>query len=276
MQANDITTSWFNQLQHITPPITPLKSRRKKEVSPINVQVATAHFRDTWRTPPKRQDDFSLDIDALDTPPLSAASTSGEASAPLDVVHPLFGNLTPNEPPTCKVVGDGESERSPLEELPSLHLPPSDSDLIDVFTSACALSHPHSPSSFIPPSPLPPSTDAFMPSTDQYHYTTSNDTLHFFTSDSGPSSQPSSSPATTPRIKKRSRTRRSGRTRVLGDSPRRTTPTRPSPGRSMQTTTSSSPHSSPPHLLLPPRILSPVAANRSLGTPRLPLSSAAR
>ncbi|KAG8913965.1 hypothetical protein FRC01_004292, partial [Tulasnella sp. 417] len=119
-------TSPFDQHIDITPPITPLKSRRncKKDLTPINVGLAQNHFKDAWSlafrppslspqprpsssSPVAASADLDSSFDSLDTPPLSAASSSlstaglgagggggGGLTTPLDAVHPLFGQLS--------------------------------------------------------------------------------------------------------------------------------------------------------------------------------------
>lgn len=215
----------------ITPPITPLKSRRNKVVSPLNIEAATAHFRDAWTfTPPRDHDDLSLD--ALDTPPLSAASTSGELSAPIDAIHPLFGlNHREDVDDTMKdiqgAIGmmglvDGSSQSAPFAGDVIGH--PSGSDSL-IFDNAPA----------IPPTPLLPSHSEFSPPRllKQYQCSAPSDILTLERPTETRDSTPTSSSFSTPKAnKKKRKTRRSGKARALGTkvapSPLRASPSRQS------------------------------------------------
>ncbi|KAG8938890.1 hypothetical protein FRC04_007346 [Tulasnella sp. 424] len=213
----------------ITPPITPLKSRRnlKKDLTPINVGLAQNHFKDAWSltfrlpslsSPPPSTVNVELDVssDSLDTPPLSAASSSlstaglggggggvGGLTTPLDAVHPLFGRMSlggDGEVDPFVSLSGGEGGKMVLGEdedvfgsIPTRRL------LFDPPTSSATTNSPN----IIPPTPLlSSSSSTFSPpanpfsfdiDTTQYSYTSSTDSLHFF--DPSPSISPSRSPS---------------------------------------------------------------------------------
>ncbi|KAG9002591.1 hypothetical protein FRB93_011465 [Tulasnella sp. JGI-2019a] len=199
----------------ITPPITPLKQRIKKQLSPINVAVATAHFQDARsrsNSPVKAPDvetgsnninpvdkhsngwrsfDPAME-DGLETPPLSAASTSGEVSGPLDAIHPLFSDLSVNcvevdsgtEP--SLLIWDHEQELGHPSSGPlrALHLARQPTPQLLPITTQVERGTDDSPRA-PPPTPLLPSGEQFTPprqTTDLYHYSTSGDSLVFFNS----------------------------------------------------------------------------------------------
>ncbi len=208
------SSSPFYNDNNITPPITPSKppktplKRQNKELSPINVQAASAYFREQWtfrNSPPETQDETM--IDGLETPPLSSATTSCDLSTPFDAIHPLFSHLSLGTPSSEY----GGAADSPFFNRPGdLWLTPPTPLMSD---NCLAFSQPTS-SSALQEYPVPSNNP-------QYQYAAQSDVLHFSeaTSTEDPASSPST-PSSTP--KKRARKGHSPRNIVLGGSPRKT------------------------------------------------------
>ncbi|KAG8849332.1 hypothetical protein FRB96_000868 [Tulasnella sp. 330] len=256
MHSFDHPSTFYNS-SDITPPITPLKQRIKKQLSPINVAAATAHFQDARarsqpHSPAKSPTNIrentawsaqDVAVDALETPPLSAASTDGEVSAPLDAVHPLFGNLAIEDEEAhdvgLRTLDWGQEQDMnfswgdlPQQLFPALQHTPSQ--------IGPAISLGDSPSA-PPPTPQLPLKKQFTPprKTTLYHYSTIGDSLVFF--DPCPKEHAMTPPGsagsspTTPKAKvKRSQGRHKGNgrsTRSLTDATTRPPLRRTSPAR---------------------------------------------
>ncbi|KAG9005056.1 hypothetical protein FRB90_010555 [Tulasnella sp. 427] len=223
-------------LVDITPPITPLKSRRRQhpggksvELTPINVGLAQNHFKDAWapmRVPslsPPVMDSIDSSFDSLDTPPLSAVSSSstgtgGGLTTPLDAVHPLFGRMSLEEEGLLGRVGMfGEAFNARDEEeedvFSSMRMGPA-KGLLFLNPAPTSSSTTFTSPMIVPPTPLlssssstfspPPDPFAFpdiQVDTAPYSYAPSTDSINFF----NPSPPPASSQAS-PRTPKRPRT----------------------------------------------------------------------
>ncbi|KAG8947009.1 hypothetical protein FRC00_009339 [Tulasnella sp. 408] len=235
-------SSPFDHHIDITPPITPLKSRRncKKDLTPINVGLAQNHFKDAWSltfrlpslSPPPSSSsatgELDSSFDSLDTPPLSAASSSlstaglgsgggggGGLTTPLDAVHPLFGLMSlggdAGLDPFSGGSGGGDGGKMMLDGSFTSE-GPDDEDVFTSMPTRGLLFDPPTSSAtssslnIVPPTPLlsssafSPPANAFSLDTDtaQYSYSSSTDSMNFFSTSSSVSPPALSSSPKTP------------------------------------------------------------------------------
>ncbi|KAG9044568.1 hypothetical protein FS837_007914 [Tulasnella sp. UAMH 9824] len=235
-------SSPFDHHIDITPPITPLKSRRncKKDLTPINIGLAQNHFKDAWSltfrlpslSPPPSSSsaigELVSSFDSLDTPPLSAASSSlstaglgsvgggggGGLTTPLDAVHPLFRlmSLGDDAPVDPFSVGSGGDRGKMMLDGSFTYEGPDDEDVFTSGPTRGLLFDPPTSSAtssslnIVPPTPLL-SSPAFSPpanafslilDTAQYSYASSTDSMSFFSTSTSVSPPPSSSSPKTP------------------------------------------------------------------------------